>query len=278
MRYLYVMLWSCFFWSSLAFADNETTHIDSVKGTTVLTGDVSVNQAQQQALYKAWAEAIKKACGVTISGFQSMKDGMYAGEYIEAVSNGYIMNYEKLDQDCDKRHRPEDDDWIWSCWVEISAEVRCIEGNRTFSVSCELNKSAYEAGEELIITVNPTEKAYITVFNIAANDQVYVLYPHGYSDDLPFMANMPNQEIPNVIDRDYIHFYVEPLKTHDSDVEYIKVLATKRPLDLNQWTQQKANARILKGEGVITLGKLIAQIPLEERAEDMAQYIVSQKQ
>ena len=275
--FLLIILISLIFQS--AYSEKaEVIHIENAKGTSVLAGDVSANDARQQALYKAWTNAIEKACGITISGFSSVKDGMFAGEYIEALSNGYIKSYEITDQRCDDRTKVGDTEFIFACTVQIKADVICLEGERdlSFSIITELDRPNYKANEELIITLQPSQDCYITIFNLTADGNVYILYPNEFMPAKVFEKDKI-VDIPDYTNRLMgIHLRTAPLPGHTSDVEYIKVVATKTELPLDKWTENYNGNKILKN-GVITLGEILASIPLHLRTEYMMQYIVSEE-
>ena len=112
---------------------------------------------------------------------------------------------------------------------------------------------------------------YITILNIDANDDIYVLFPNKYQPNNFLPANQIIH-VPSDKERSLgIHFRMYTLPQHNSDEEFIMVIATRKPAPLlaeigegEEVFKKFKNDRLALTE----LARWLSTIPPDERAVD----------
>jgi len=158
--------------------------------------------------------------------------------------------------------------------MKVSVQEEKGEPDPFYKVKVKLNKSVYESGEEMIINVSSTKEGYLTVLNFSADGTVTLLYPNKLRKNNKIRANQI-LEIPTPEDRDHLmKFQVATLPGHIKDTEYIKVISTIGPFDLLSEIKSKGNYGIMDTTkfAVMEIARLMASIPVKDRAEDTAVY------
>ncbi len=162
------------------------------RGTAYLSDDLTAADAKLRARRKARADAIERALGVNITAekflqeFEVSRSQGEAGETGESFSN-YIRE--------SRRGRIVDEEaWQEKSELTYFADggqvVKYVAHNRfrvlkeenppdpNFKLDLMLSKSQYQEGEGVVFSVNATQDCYLTVFNLAANDSVYLIFPN----------------------------------------------------------------------------------------------------
>ena len=108
----------------------------------------------------------------------------------------------------------------------IKVKVEKLKGqpDPTFKLEANLNRTIYNEGEAIRIEATTSKDCYLYVFNIAANDSVYVLLPNQVLTN-NFITKSTLVKIPP--DRSGISYVTSLLPDRESDQELIKVLAIK---------------------------------------------------
>jgi len=245
-----------------------------------LVQNISNEEAQVIALRRARQDAIEKVCGVSLQSESLVHNFVMAGDFIHSFSYGNVV--EEKDQSWSTETIPADNPAkppVILLRLTMSARVISVEEkpDPSFSLDVTLNRTAFQAGDEVMINIRSKQDCYITVLNLASNDSVYILFPNFVRENNFITANTMT-EIPNKIDREAgLRFRVTNFAGHKTDSELIKVVATKKKLifasDINM-----TNGFGLMGTpraAVTKLARWLSGIPISERAEKTVMYTVN---
>ncbi len=245
-----------------------------------LVQNMSNEEAQVIARRRARLDAIEKVCGVNLQSETLVHNFVMAGDFIHSISYGNVVeekdlswNYEMIQAD-DPASPP-----VMVLRLTMNARVVTVEEKPDpyFTLNVNLNRTVFQAGEEVILSVKSSQDCYITVLNLASNDSVYILFPNRIRKDNFIPANT-KIEIPEKIDRDAgLRFRVANFAGHKIDTELVKVVATKQKLlfvnDVNT-----TGGFGLMGTPKVAVTKLagwLSGIPISERAEATVMYTVN---
>ena len=233
-------------------------------------------EAQKDALQKARLSAVEKACGVKLQAESFVRDFYLLGDFIHAISYGHIISEEITSWKVEVEQKNPRTPPTLTCLVTIKASVLQEKGNPdpSYQAKVRLNKKVYQSGDEMIITVNVTKPSYITVLNFTADDRVILLFPNRIRRDNRMDAGREYQ-IPSAADREgVLRLQVSTLPEHKKDTEFIKVIATSKPINLLQGLSLKGQYGVMDtvNLAVTEIARLIAAIPVQDRAEDTAAY------
>jgi Domain of unknown function (DUF4384) len=249
--------------------------------TVTATGEaaianISPEEAQKQALQKARVNAVETACGVKVQSDSFVKDYMLQGDFIHAVSYGQIISEKidswKVEMEQENPKLPPSLTYLVTIRAEVLKERG--ESDPSYRTKVRLNKSVYNSGDEMVIYVGTTKPSYITVLNFTADDRVILLFPNGLRRDNKIEGGKEYQ-IPSPADRDgVLKLQVSNLPGHKRDTEYIKVIATKKPINLLEGILMQGQYGVMDTLtlAVTEIAKLIAAIPVKDRAEATAVY------
>ena len=233
-----------------------------------VVNNIPYEEAQLIALRRARLNAIEEVCGVLLQSETMVKNFIFAGDFIHAISHGNIIE--------EKNNPP-----VINLIVEMQAKVIPDMGKPDpyFKIDLKLNRTTFLSHDEVILNVKATKDCYITVFNLAANDSIYVLFPNKWQGDNFIVANK-NMEIPDQQYReDGLHIRVANLPGHKKDTEIVKVIATKQRIDLLTEFDNSSGFGLMGTPrmAVTKIARLLSEIPISERAEASAIYTVETK-
>jgi hypothetical protein len=251
------------------------------KVVVTATGEASLSnvtpeEAQKAALQKARLSAVETACGVKLQAESFVRDFDLRGDFIHAISYGHIISEEVTSWKVEVEQKNPRTPPTLTCLVTIKASILQEKGNpdSSYQAKVRLNKIVYQSGDEMIITVNVTKPSYITVLNFTADDRVILLFPNQIRRDNRMDAGREYQ-IPSAADREgVLRLQVSTLPGHKRDTEFIKVIATSKPVNLLEGITLKGQYGVMDtvSLAVTEIAKLIAAIPVQDRAEDTSAY------
>jgi len=241
--------------------------------------NITPQQARQQALKSARQLAIEQVCGIKIQAETMVKEQILAGDFIHAISNGEIIGEEILKEEvlieqADSRLAPN-----LTYKVSIKAKVRKMAGDPdpNFRIDLQLNRTAFQDGDELVISVKSSMDCYINVINITADDQAILLFPNKFSKDNAVKAGATFQIPSEQSKASGIALKVGRIPGHKTDSEIIKVIATNTPLDMYSLLSLSGDFGEM-GTVQTALKDLImtiSRVPMYQRAEAGAMYEIS---
>jgi len=248
-----------------------------VVGKAIIYPNITPEEAEEQAIFNAFRDAIQYYSGVEIiartvdvqaeSQNEIILDHFYS--LTKQTTNGII-----LEKDIIRKEIKTDGKNLVKV-VVLKVKVGKQKGKKDpyFNVTADLNRDTFKEGEELGLTVLSSKDCYITVLNISSNDSVYVLFPNQYRSN-NFIKADEVFRLPNENDKIMgLSFPSRLYEGKEKDVEMIKVLATKEDISLTT-----SHTLSVYGTYELALKKLpnwLRKIPRNEIEEVDIQYFIT---
>ena len=247
-------------------------------GTAFLTEDQTIAEAKNRARQKARLNAIETALGVKISAEKFMReievsrnngeisqiDESYV-DYIHESRLGRIVEEGIWQEDSEVITYPDGNEVIK--YTSINRfYIKNEEGKSdpNFKLDLKLSRDEYRIGEAIVLNVVSSQNCYLTIFNVSANDSVYLIFPNSVESNNRQIANK-KRNIPG-----YGYAFTAYLpEGKDLAAESIIAVATKDSLVFRDSEMVKPGlgfSEIWKS-GLNDVWKWIAEIDADKRVE-----------
>ena len=279
-----IISFACFFvllFSSLVFAQKSEKWV-TCSGEAAIQ-NISFEEAKAIALKNARTDAIEQVCGINLQTETMVKNFRIAADFIYSISYGHVVEEkEKEWKTITLPSKNPDDPPTLILRVSMKAKVALREEkpDPSFKVILKLNRAAFQSGDDVFFKIKATKDCYVTIFDLAANDSVYILFPNKFADN-NFLKRNSMIEIPNEQQRrEGFHIRVATLPGAKRNSEIVKVIATKERIDfIDDMDMSSVFSSIGTPKIAITkLAQWLSQIPISERAEASASYIVEARE
>lgn len=247
----------------------EETWVE-IEGQATLAGNTTPDEAARDAIKRAQARAIEQVTGAIISddafSVRDRSGQLRLFRETKSVTTGRITEQAIRGWRIESRSVRADEPPIVTYIVNLKAKVARDEPpDPGFRVALNLSATTLRSGEELKLTVHTTQDAYLGLFNLAADDRVYPLYPNPHT---PVLKASPNQELHLPLPREPFALRPRTLPGHARDTEGLKVVACKDPLRL---PPLKPGDRSMS---ITDFYRWLLQTPASRRAEETAEYTI----
>lgn len=204
------------------------------EGMSPFLRDLSLDEVRGRARDEARRNAIEQAVGLFVRGTTILHNAQITDELIASVARGVIEEEEwvdeRIEEVSDKRSGPKLA--VWHSKVKARVRPVHVERRAGFELRASLNKTVFQEGEEALIKVRSSQQAYIHLFSVTQDGAVTLLLPNRFLTDNRFEANqeyvMPNERLRTL----GVKLRVTLPKNVRKAVEYIKVIATRKPISL----------------------------------------------
>ena len=234
-------------------------------------GEASLEQltpeeARQMAMRNARANGIEKAAGTEIVSRTLVRDFSVAGDFIKALSRGFILNEEVAGWEEHIFKESADKPGILSYRVTLNLKVASLKGRRDpyFQLRTQLNRNFFIEGEEAVLKATPTRACYLNIVNLTSENRINLLFPNDY------MKNNYLEENQTLVfpDRSMGNLVLSTTAGHRRDAEAFIVIATKQPFPLKTLLGQD------EGIMVADFYRALLELPVAEWVEDIMPYEV----
>lgn len=205
----------------------------TAEGVVPFGEDVSLAEAKQRSRNEARRQAIERAVGTFVKGSTVVYNFVLAEDLVQSVVRGVVLEEQILSEGV----REVDVGQTQKAYLyatSLRARVQPVPAERRgqFRIKGFLNKSIFVENEEMIITVVPSEDAYIHIFNVGQDHAVTVLLPNKFNRET-FTSGGKELVFPNEDLRQLgIRLRVLPSSGAKKAVEKIKLIATRKNIDL----------------------------------------------
>jgi len=265
-----------------AFAAGADKVTVTTEGTAPFQRDLSLDEVRARARDEARRNAIEQAVGVFVRATTVIHNSQIAEELITAVARGVIEEERWLDERIEEvKTMPASGPPAAVYRSKLKAVIRPVrvEHRGGFEVRASLNAQVFQHGDEALIRVRTTQPAYIHVFSVTGDGSVSMLVPNRFmaknlvstDEELVF----PSEAMKTI----GVRLRVMLPKQAKKATEYIKVIATKRPVQLVTEGPADGTFRTFAGaEGAMIqdVVKRLALLEDEEWAEITLPYEVRQ--
>ncbi len=205
--------------------------------TSIKVENITPEQAREKAIQRACQLAIEQFAGIEVTGRTSLIQAESNNEITmdhfskltNQISNGIILEKEILKE----VNFAFNEGILKSVTLKVKVGKQQGKADPYFSIDAGLNKTYFQVGEELLLSVTPSKDCYLTILNIMSDENVTTVFPNQYRKDNFVKAN-ELFELPNENDNKLgIMFKVHLLPDKLEDTEIIKIIATKEPVSIN---------------------------------------------
>jgi hypothetical protein len=230
--------------------------------------NITPEEARIAAFRNARRNAIEQECGIRQQAETLIHDLQLAGDFIRSISYGEVVKVDTLEQRIVIDQESVNQAPSLTYTVHLNVEVVCAAGepDPAFKISLGLNRTVFQSGDNLVMTLRSTKDCYATILNITANDEVIVLLPNlHYTDNMiqagfDFVFPPPGSGVNLVVNTD---------PGQKESVERLIFIATNEKIDFLEGLEVQNGYGFIPTQkmAVTTLAGWLSSIPLEHRAE-----------
>lgn len=247
----------------------------TVEGIALME-DSSEEEARNRALEDAMHKAVGQVVGSNISVETILVNLRLSGSIVGVIPYGRVVDKEIIEEGVEPILKKGQAVSSLRYRVRMRASVaeETTGTDPYFRVDASLNRSSFNDGDEMLITIKPTKDCYVSVFIILENEKVIRLIPSRLKENNFLKANQ-TFSFPDEDDKTSgIKLRVHMPEEKDAVTEIIYILALEQPLKSNAAGFQEGIYGIYNGETAFMkdLIKKIVAIPPGKRAEKLMQY------
>lgn len=190
---LLTMFVTFIFVTNMCFSQ-EIVSVKNAKGVSYIDGDISKNQARQNAINEAKIEALKKAgIGEFISSYETLFKSQVNNDFtqffhsdIQSEMQGNIKSYFiKIDT---VFYNKDVKQLEYNVIIDADVIKYNTKADPSFDAKIEGVKGAYNNQDKLTFSIKTTSDCYLTIFNITDHD-ASVMYPNAIEKNQFFLKD-----------------------------------------------------------------------------------------
>ncbi len=276
LRLLTIMTLAALFCASLSNAAYDATgEWVTVEGSCSLD-NVTPQVARHKAIEDALRKAVEQVVGTRILSETLVVNMRLTGDFIKSAPYGKVVEKEILEDGVDQRGEGRSGQLSLVYRVRLKAKVVKEKGETDpyFRIEGGLNRQTLKHMDKLVVKVKPSRDAYITIFNLMADDKVSILYPNQISRDNLLKGGTTLVFPAEENDRGPVSLKVELEDGKNHAAEAIYILATKSPVHFDPERYQEGQRTLYDGKTafITDLMREIIDLPPAERAERFFPY------
>ncbi len=207
-------------------------------GQVIISDFMTLDQARRKAKEMARENAISQTAGIHLQTEQfffqfetadndlgTAKFGESFAQYIRESQRGTIVrehHWEFLDSTL---HANGNTQFLTIARNEFEVQIMEQQRDPEFTLSASLSKPVYLEGETLSLVITARKDCFLHIFNLAANDTLYMLYPNILDKQTRLPANTPR-----VIPNERYQLIASLPAQKQREVEHLFVIATRDSL------------------------------------------------
>ena len=253
----------------------------TAEGVVPFGEEMSLAEAKHQSRNEARRQAIERAVGIFVKGSTVVYNFVLAEDLVHSVVRGVVLEEQILSEGVREVDvGPVQKAHLYATMLRARVQPVAAERRGTFAIKGALNKAIFLGNEEMVITVVPSDDAYIHIFNVGQDHAVTVLFPNKFRRD-NFIGGGKELIFPDEDLRQLgIRLRVFPPPGTKKAIEKIKLIATKKNIDLVRGRFSEPVFQVYQGQetGLVTdLIKELTEMDDSEWAEMTVPYEVLRK-
>ena len=241
-----------------------------------LMEDTSEENARNRAMEDAMHKAVEQVVGSNISVETLLVNLRLSGSIVGVIPYGRVVDKVIIEEGVEPILKKGQAVPSLRYRVRMKAGVaeETTGLDTYFRLDASLNRSSFNEGDEMLISIKPTKDCYVSVFIILEDEKVIRLIPNRLKENNFLKANQ-TFSFPDENDKTSgIKLRVHMPEEKDAVTETIYILALEQPLKFNAPGFQEGIYGIYNGETAFMkdLIKEIVAIPPGKRAEKLMQY------
>lgn len=217
------------------------------EGVSYLGDLTTVETAQRVSLESARRAAIEKGVGAFISSSTIVRNAQLTEDLVHVVARGIIVDEEILERGVKvETATPQEEtskpleQLVYRTKIKAKIAKVPSEEHGNFIVTVDLNRSAYQDGDEAEIRVTPSQDAYLYIFGVSDDDHITILAPNRYYPNTLVKGGTDFIFPPETLVKRGIRLQTWAVPGKSKTVEKIKVIASKRTMDALKGRIQEA--------------------------------------
>ena len=247
--------------------------VENCLGQALIAGDSTRAMAMAKAKEAARLQAVEKVAGTVVSNrfidVRIVSSGGNGAEMVlrevSAFVEGFVLDSRNERWETSEVAAGSGEPPLTRIAYRADLKVaKMPTPDASFTIDLEFSRKTVVAGETLSLVLSATEAAYLTIFNVAADNRVYLLCPNRFRPQL-LLERGEEARVPGPDDA--FELRPKPMEGHREDVEVIRAIATRRPVSPPKESQ----------DGTIALSSFyrwLYALPAGEWAEAVATYKV----
>ena len=205
----------------------------TAEGVVPLGPDMTLAEAGARSRETARQQAVEKAVGVFINGRTLVYNTKVAENVVTSKVRGIIIEEQILDEGI--RSTATDSESVpllYSTKLRAKVKPVSLKYAKDLSIDVTLNRTVYQEGDDVEVTITPSQDTYVYIFNVGQDDSVTLLFPNNFSQD-NFLSAQNEFVFPDESQRQLgIRLRVELPQGKSKSIEKVKVVATETQVDL----------------------------------------------
>lgn len=204
------------------------------EGVVPFGSDTTLAEAAARSREEARRRAIEEATGAFVSAQRLVYNAEIAEDVVRSSVRGIVIEEEILEEGVRELGRAQGAAALFYA-TTLRAKVKPIpfDHRDDFTVEVALNRTVFQKGEEVRVTVVPSHDAYVYVFNVGQDDRVTLLFPNKYAQD-NFVAARREIIFPTDVQRDLgIRLRAALPHGEPKAIEKVKVVAAAKQLPMS---------------------------------------------
>ncbi|MBI4400741.1 MAG: DUF4384 domain-containing protein [Nitrospirae bacterium] len=221
--------------SGTVTADPLATVTVVAQGLAPFLKDMSLDEVRGRARDEARRNAIEQAVGVFVRGATVVHNSQITDELIASVARGVIEEEQWVEEKIEEVQSEKTAGPAMAVYrTKVKALVRPVRVERRagFDLRAALNKQVFQDGEEALIKIRSSQPAYLHLFSVMQDGSVTLLLPNRFLTRNLLAADQEMIFPSETLRALGIKLRVVLPKESRKVVEYIKVIATRKPIHL----------------------------------------------
>ncbi len=196
--------------------------------------NLSPQEALQSAKDKAYNKALEyegidvSASSVFIESEGDKKFSDVFAKYLTTNSKGTIINSSIITE----KKYIQNNEVRLKLVMKITTGKQKKEKDPYFNIEASTNKTTLREGEALSIKVKSSKDCFITVLNFQSDNKINTVFPNSIQED-NFLKKGAELTLPTSKEVNFgLEYIVNLLPNKKEDMELLKVVATKKPLNI----------------------------------------------
>ena len=211
----------------------------TAEGTVPFGPDTTLGEAGARSREKARQQAVEKAVGVFVNGRTLVYNTKVAENVVTSMVRGIIIEEHILDEGIRSTATySESVPLLYRTKLRAKVKPVSLKYAKDLNIDVTLNRTVYQEGDEVQVTITPSQDTYVYIFNVRQDDSVTLLFPNNFSQD-NFLSAQSEFVFPDESQRQLgIRLRVELPQGKSKSIEKVKVVATETQVDLLNNTQE----------------------------------------
>ena len=247
----------------------ETPSTDPIwvtaEGIVQFGPDTTLAEAGARSREKARHQAVEKAVGVFVNGRTLVYNTTVAENIVTSMVRGIIIEEHILDEGLRSTGQySESVALLYSTKLRAKVKPVSLKYAKNLKVDVILNRTVFQEGDEVQVTITPSQDTYVYILNVRQDDNVTLLFPNKFSQD-NFLSAHSEFVFPDESQRNLgIRLRVELPRGKSKSIEKVKVVASEKQVDLLDNTRRNNTFMTVARDDQFKVTDLMKQLALAE--------------